>query len=68
MHIPLHELVGRIDEVPAGEVWVHCAAATAHPWRRRCSPLAGRTVVAVDDEFDKAADAGVELDDVEEAA
>ena len=23
--IPLHELLGRLGEVPAGEVWVHCA-------------------------------------------
>ena len=24
--IPLHELLSRLDEVPAGEVWVHCAS------------------------------------------
>ena len=26
VNIPLHELADRVDEVPAGEVWVHCAA------------------------------------------
>ena len=26
VHIPLHELLQRADEVPAGELWVHCAA------------------------------------------
>ena len=25
-NIPLHELLQRVDEVPAGELWVHCAA------------------------------------------
>ncbi|WP_344933618.1 rhodanese-like domain-containing protein, partial [Actinoplanes nipponensis] len=25
-HIPLHDLARRLDEVPDGEVWVHCAA------------------------------------------
>ena len=26
VNIPLHELFERLDEVPASEVWVHCAA------------------------------------------
>ena len=26
IHIPLHELPDRFDDVPAGRVWVHCAA------------------------------------------
>lgn len=26
LHIPIHELATRIDEVPAGEVWVYCGS------------------------------------------
>ena len=26
VHVPLHQLPARLAEVPAGEVWVHCAA------------------------------------------
>ncbi|MDX6238677.1 MAG: hydroxyacylglutathione hydrolase [Kribbellaceae bacterium] len=26
LHIPLHELADRLDEVPAGEVWVYCGS------------------------------------------
>jgi len=26
MHIPIHDLLSRIGEVPNAEVWVHCAA------------------------------------------
>jgi len=35
-HIALHELEARLDEVPDGEVWVHCASgyrAAARPDR-----------------------------------
>ena len=38
VNIPIHELPRRVDEVPAGEVWVHCAAATAPPSPPPCSP------------------------------
>lgn len=65
LHIPLHELPARLDEVPAGEVWIHCGAGyrasiaasllLTHPQ--------GRTVVVVDDEFARAASAGVPLVD-----
>ena len=26
VHIPLHELAGRLGEIPGGELWVHCQA------------------------------------------
>ena len=40
VHIPLHELLRRLDELPAGEVWVHCESGLplrpggVHPRRR----------------------------------
>ena len=54
--IPLHELADRLDEIPAGEVWVHCAAgyraAVAVSLLQALAPHAQRSLVAVDDTFD----------------
>ncbi|WP_409329863.1 MBL fold metallo-hydrolase [Trujillonella humicola] len=66
LHIPIHEVLGRIDEVPAGEVWVHCAggyragvvAALLDAHGAEAHPL---DVVAVDDSFDAAGPAGLPL-------
>jgi glyoxylase-like metal-dependent hydrolase (beta-lactamase superfamily II)/rhodanese-related sulfurtransferase len=68
MHIPLHELVTRVDDVPDGEVWVHCAAGYRASIAASILAARGRTVVAVDDEYDNAAAAGVDLDDLREVA
>jgi glyoxylase-like metal-dependent hydrolase (beta-lactamase superfamily II)/rhodanese-related sulfurtransferase len=59
VHIPLHELPGRLDEVPDGEVWVHCAAGYRSSIAASILSAAGRRVVTVDDEFDKATAAGM---------
>jgi glyoxylase-like metal-dependent hydrolase (beta-lactamase superfamily II) len=61
VNIPLHELWGRVDEVPAGEVWVHCAAGYRAWVAASMLDAAGRTVVAVDDSFDNAAKVGLHL-------
>ena len=68
VHIPLPELVTRIDEIPDGEVWVHCAGGYRASLAASILAANGRTVVAVDDEFANAADAGVQLEDDEEVA
>lgn len=59
VHIPLHRLPGRLDEVPAGEVWVHCAGGYRASIAASLLAAGGRRVVAVDDAFDHAADAGL---------
>jgi glyoxylase-like metal-dependent hydrolase (beta-lactamase superfamily II)/rhodanese-related sulfurtransferase len=59
VHIPLHELPRRLGEVPDGEIWVHCAAGYRASIAASLLARAGRHVVAVDDEFTKAADAGL---------
>ncbi|MEU1494912.1 MBL fold metallo-hydrolase [Streptomyces sp. NPDC005776] len=59
VHIPVHALHQRIDEVPAGEVWVHCAGGMRAGIAASLLDAAGRVVVAVDDGFDRAADAGL---------
>ena len=54
VHIPLHDLPARIGEVPAGEVWVHCASGYRASIAASLLAAAGRQVVAVDDAFDSA--------------
>lgn len=56
VNIPLHELVDRIDEVPAGEVWVHCAGGYRASVAASFLDAADRRVVAVDDSFDHVGD------------
>ncbi len=53
-HIPLHELRHRLDEVPDGEVWVHCAAGYRASIAASMLAAVGRRIVAVDDDFDEA--------------
>ena len=61
VHIPIHELHGRIGEVPHGTVWVHCAGGMRAAIAASLLDAAGRDVVAVDDGFDSAAKAGLSL-------
>ena len=60
--IPLHQLLARIDEVPPGEVWVHCAAGYRASFAASILAAHGRHVVHVDDSFEASARAaGLEL-------
>lgn len=61
LHIPIHEVLGRIEEVPAGPVWVHCAGGYRAGVVAALLDAQGIEVVSVDDSFDAAADAGVPL-------
>ncbi|AWK09077.1 MBL fold metallo-hydrolase [Streptomyces spongiicola] len=61
VHIPVHELHGRLGEVPGGTVWVHCAGGMRAAIAASLLDAAGRDVVAVDDGFDAARDAGLPL-------
>jgi hydroxyacylglutathione hydrolase len=53
-NIPVHELVDRIDELPDGEVWVHCASGYRASVAASLLDRQNRTVVLVDDDFDNA--------------
>ncbi|MDN3258236.1 MBL fold metallo-hydrolase [Streptomyces sp. CSDS2] len=59
LHIPLHTLRHRLDEIPAGRVWVHCAGGMRAAIAASLLDEAGREVVAVDDSFDSAGAAGL---------
>ncbi|MFD7958645.1 MBL fold metallo-hydrolase [Streptomyces sp. ESR1.13] len=60
-HVPVHELHRRLDEVPPGTVWVHCAGGMRAAVAASVLDAAGREVVAVDDAFATAAEAGLPL-------
>ncbi|MDX2968417.1 rhodanese-like domain-containing protein [Kribbella solani] len=61
VNIPVHELPRRLGDVPPGEVWVHCAAGYRASIAASLLHAAGRTLVAVDDQFENAAKAGLQL-------
>lgn len=63
VHIPVHELYGRLAEVPAGTVWVHCAGGMRAAIAASLLHAAGREVVAVDDGLGAAAGAGLDVTD-----
>ncbi|RDI34313.1 MBL fold metallo-hydrolase [Lentzea flaviverrucosa] len=66
VHIPLPELPRRVADVPGGVVWVHCQSGYRASIAASVLAAAGRQVVHVDDGFDTARDAG--LDVVEDPA
>jgi glyoxylase-like metal-dependent hydrolase (beta-lactamase superfamily II) len=71
VHIPLHELAGRLGEIPGGElggtagggaggaVWVHCQTGYRSAVAASLLQASGRAVTAIDDEFGRAAEAGL---------
>ncbi len=61
VHIPLQDLLTRLGEVPDGEVWVHCRAGYRASVAASILDAAGRDVVAVDDEYERAGAAGLPL-------
>ncbi|MCC5034246.1 MBL fold metallo-hydrolase [Streptomyces sp. WAC 00631] len=61
VHIPVHELHGRIGEVPPGRVWVHCASGMRATIAASMLDAAGREAVVVDDAFDAAGKAGLRV-------
>ena len=59
-NIPIHELPGRVAEVPDGEVWVHCASGYRASIAASLIDASGRTPVAVDDSFENAEKVGLQ--------
>ncbi|MGH3319384.1 MAG: MBL fold metallo-hydrolase [Streptosporangiaceae bacterium] len=59
LHIPLHDLPRRLDEVPRGPVWVHCASGYRASIAGSLLDAAERDVVVMDDDFDNAEKAGL---------
>ena len=61
VNIPLHELWDRLADVPAGEVWVHCAGGYRASVAASMLDSVGRQIVAIDDSFDNAEKVGLHL-------
>lgn len=59
VNIPLHELSRRTGEVPAGEVWVHCATGYRSSIAASMIDQPDREVVLVDDDFEQAEKLGL---------
>jgi hydroxyacylglutathione hydrolase len=59
VHIPLHALSARMAEIPAGEIWVHCAAGYRAAIAASLLAASGRLVVSINDKFSAAATAGL---------
>ena len=59
LHIHLPDLDKRLDEVPTGEVWVHCATGYRASMAASLLDKAGRQPVLVDDDWETVAAAGL---------
>ena len=59
VHVPLHDLPGRIGELPGGEVGCAARPATGRPVAASFLDTAGRSMVAIDDQYDRAVGAGL---------
>ncbi|MHB1289253.1 rhodanese-like domain-containing protein, partial [Georgenia sp.] len=69
VHLPIHDVVKRLGEVPEGEAWVYCASGYRASIAASLVAATGRRVVVVDDSFDRAAAAaGLPIVDEAQAA
>lgn len=59
VHVPIQELLTRLDELPAGRLWVHCASGFRASIGASLLDRAGRDVVHIDDDYSNAAPAGL---------
>ncbi len=59
VHLPLHKLPGRVRQLPRGPLCVHCQAGYRASIGASLLHAAGHTVTAVDDDFRRAAGAGL---------
>jgi hydroxyacylglutathione hydrolase len=59
LHIPLHDLLHRLDELPQARLWVHCAAGYRASIAAGLLDRAGHRVVCVDDAYGHAEELGL---------
>jgi hydroxyacylglutathione hydrolase len=59
---PIHQLPSALGDVPEGDVWVHCEAGYRACIGASFLHATGRSVVAVNDEYERAARRGLPLD------
>jgi len=61
IHIPFSDLPGRVGELPPGEVWVYCQSGYRATVAASVLAARGREAISVDEDFGRAAPAGVTL-------
>ena len=61
-HVPLDQLISRAGELPPGRLWVHCASGFRASIAASLLERAGRDVVHIDDDYAKAAAAGLPIE------
>lgn len=61
VNVPIHDILRRAAEVPAGELWVHCAGGYRASVAASILAAGGHRVVAVDDSFDRAGEVGLPM-------
>ncbi|NYI80912.1 MBL fold metallo-hydrolase [Nocardioides panzhihuensis] len=61
LNIPIHEVPYRLEEIPAGEVWVHCASGYRSSIAASFIAAADRTPVAIHDSFENAEKVGLHM-------
>jgi glyoxylase-like metal-dependent hydrolase (beta-lactamase superfamily II)/rhodanese-related sulfurtransferase len=52
VNVPIHELAGRLDEIPDGEVWIHCGSGYRAAIAASMLARAGRRPVLIDGHYD----------------
>ncbi|GAA1904065.1 MBL fold metallo-hydrolase [Streptantibioticus ferralitis] len=57
LHIPLHQLLDRLGELPERKLWIHCGTGFRASVAAALLERAGRDVVLIDDDFGNAATA-----------
>ncbi|MET1065976.1 MAG: MBL fold metallo-hydrolase [Arthrobacter sp.] len=62
VNVPLHELLRRLPELPAGKLWVHCASGYRAAVAASLLQRAGREVVLIDAKFSDAEAAGIPVE------
>jgi glyoxylase-like metal-dependent hydrolase (beta-lactamase superfamily II)/rhodanese-related sulfurtransferase len=62
IHVPLHELPDRIDELPTDrDAWVHCASGFRAAIATSLLARSGRRPVLIDDEYERASKSGLSV-------
>lgn len=61
LNVPLHDLADRLDGLPTAPLWVHCAGGYRASIAASILARAGHDVVLIDDEYEAAAPAGLEV-------
>lgn len=60
-NMPIHQLLDHVHHVSAGRLWVHCASGARAAIAASLLARAGHDVVLIDDQFDNASQAGLQI-------